>query len=546
VATTVFQVSLFSSYRFANESPVSDGRYHTMPFDDRFDPTNYFQKVQKDDNNLRVQLLSDFVPTLALYDCHDKFIKDIPFTSRTIQNASFLVYDAVPDYTGVAEGSYYLKLTYTDENSVVQDLRTSPLNVADDWEGTLLLEYTNTFNDKGVIFVNDDKSLLVFGFRIEASFDEYQPLSDDIDYIDQVHDSEVLNNTPYDNEKLYIGTDQVTGGAPDWAIKKMNLIFTLNKVAIDNQYYNRVDGSKFSPTRPDHGELINGANVRPTYWSIDIIPNLNFNLQQLNTGDIPTGDIIVIKKAWPLTPTVFTGSFSVAGVFTDNTNLIRLALWNNGLDAFDVLIGTTPGAQDIAKFEVTADLTNSLDIGHPFNSATTVYVTMPDGVNVKAYLDYNQYDSAAIDPIAPTSFGFKGMTMIYTEITEGDFALDFNIATGLGLRNYVGWALCDGQNDTQDRTGKYSRCWNKSLPLTRGTRTGNENSQLIQTEDQVGRHRHLTPNSNDASGYGKPATGDRPQEGPDMYTNYNRDTEAEPMDISPDSLEDVWIVKITD
>src|ERR1051325_3657510 len=235
MATTVFQVSPYSSYRFANEAGITDSRYHTVLFDDRFDPTNYFQKVQKNDTNLRVQLLSDFVPTLGLYDCHDKFIKNVAFTSRVITNASFLVYDAVPDYSDVPEGSYYLKLTYTDENDVLQDLRTSPLNVAEDWPGTLLLEYTNTYNDKGVIFVNEDKSLLVFGFRIEASFDEYQPLSADVDYIDQVYDSEVLNNTPYDNEKLYIGTDQATGGAPDWAIKKMNLIFTLNKVAIDNQ-----------------------------------------------------------------------------------------------------------------------------------------------------------------------------------------------------------------------------------------------------------------------------------------------------------------------
>src|ERR1700704_4274783 len=106
MATTVFQVTPYSSFRFVNENPAADPRYHTVLFDDRLDPTNYFQKIQKDDTNLRVQLLSDFVPILALYTCHDIFVKYIPFTSRAIQNATFLVYDAEPDFTDVDEGAY--------------------------------------------------------------------------------------------------------------------------------------------------------------------------------------------------------------------------------------------------------------------------------------------------------------------------------------------------------------------------------------------------------------------------------------------------------
>lgn len=572
MATTVFQITPYSSYRFVNENPAVDSRYHTVLFDNRFDPLNYKQKVQQDDNNLRVQLLSDFVPTLGLYDCHDKFIKNVAFTNRAIQNATFKVYDAVPDFSDVAEGAYYLKLTYTDENTTVQDLRTSPLNVAADWAGTLLLEYTNTFNDKGVIFVNDDNSLLVFGFRIEASFDEYQPMSDDVDYTDQVHDSEVLNNTPYDNEKLYIGTDQLTGGAPDWAIKKMSLIFTLNKVAVDNQYYNRVDGAKFTAVRPDHGVMIGGYNFRPTYWSIDIIPNQNFNLEQLTTGDVPAGDLIVIKKA-----IIFTGvaaSFSVAGKFTVNSNLIRLAIENNGLDLFTMLLGTSLGGHDIATIEVvnnpdtgTPDITGSYDIGHVFKVPQTVFVTVPGGVSLKVTFDYNQYDAPVLNPTTPTAGSSpKGSVAIYEEITPGDFVLDWDIGSGLGLRAWVGWCL-SGTNGTKDRSGKYSQGWNKTLPLTRGTEVGNSGNELTLTRDvlpaegiamfttdvNVTRGDTITEDSNVARANNS-STG--------IYLNYELSKgttgveptlgisaklgDGDPLPVAPDSWIDVWVVKITD
>jgi len=571
MATTVFQITPYSSFNLMRDGFTIDDRYHTVPFADRQDPTNYFQKIQKDDNNFRVQVLSDFTPTLRLYDCSDVFIKNVPFVSRVILNASFLVYDAVPDFSDVSEGAYYLKLTYTDESDTVQTYRTFMLNVAEDWPETLLLEYTNTFNDKGVLFVNDDNSLMVFGFRIESSFDEYQPLSADIDYIDQVYDTEVLNNTPYDNEKLYIGTDQVTGGAPDWAIKKMNLIFTLNKVAIDNQFYNRVEGSKFTPQRPDHGVLIDGLNVRPTYWSIDIIPNQNFNLQQFQTGVIPTGDIIVIKKAKIYDS--IAADFTATGLFTVNSNLIRLAVTNKNFDVFTIKLGTTAGDDDIANIEIvnnpetgTPDLTGSYDIGHTFTVPTDVFVSGIDGTNLKITFDWNQYDAPAITPVTPGGGVPKGTVTVYEEPTPGDFVLDWDIGTGLGLRAWVGWCL-SGTNGTKDRAGKYSQGWNKDEvgPSTRGTETGNANNLATIERSNlpaVGIHLFddavnntagdtITPTSNVARNRSAGGSSNydmlkgRPGVEPGMGLS-EKLGDGDPISIEPDSLIDVWVVKITD
>lgn len=544
MATNVFQITPYSSFRFVNEAGITDDRYHTLPFDERPDPLNYFQKIQKTDTNFRVQLLSDFVPTFQIFTCKDIFVKTVDFSTRTVVDATYLLYDAEVDFSDLDEGSYYGKLTYVDELTVLQDIRTSPLYIAEDHPETFLYQSTNTYNDKGVVFVNDDKSLMIFSIRVESSFDEFQPLSDDVGFVDQPYDVEVLNNTPYQNEKLYIYI------VPDWMIWKLNLYFTLNKVKVEQTYYARVEGNKFSPTRPDYGTLLPNGLLRPTFWSIDIIPNFNFNLEQINPGDTPTGEIVVIKKVWPLPPFTasFTASFTIAGVFKTFSNLIRVAITNTGLDEFTMKLGTTVGGDEIATLDVKPILTGSYDVGHNFSGVTTVHVTIPSGVNIKALFDYNQYDAPDITPPDAGITGSmpKGATLVYTELVIGDFALDWNVGTGLGQRAWTGWGLCDGQDGRPNRSNKYSRGWDKSQPDQRGQQVGNPGSLLVQSENQVGRHRHLTPNSNDANGFGKPATGDRPQEGPDMFTNYNTDVDPDPMDISPDSLYDVWVIKITD
>lgn len=545
--SNIFQITPYSSFRFVNENLNTDLRYNTLPFDDRRDDLNYHQKIRTNDTGFIMQCLSDFPVTFEIWETclgyDDQLVQTVPTTSQIIQDETFLAYTGSPDFSGFTEGTYYGKVTFIDENDFAQDYRTSPLAIAEDWTDTLLYEYTNTYNDKNVVFIDDNGDAIVFSFRVEGNFDEYQPSSDDVDYTDQTHDVEVLNNTPYDKEKNYIGTAPELGGIPDWAIKKANLIFTLNKVSIDGQYYSRVEGSAFTPVNRPTNQLL-----KPTFWSIDIIPNLNFNLGQLKTGDIPTGDIIVVRKAYPEQPPypTITGSFIVAGIFKINSNLIRIALTNTGGDVFTMLIGITLGGSEIRTFNITGDLTQSLHIEYLFNSTQTVYVSVPDGVNLKCIFEYSQYDVKPSNPPGASGVIPKGFTTVYTEVVDGDFALDFNVGTGLGMRDWTGWCL-SGTNGTPDRTGKYSRGWNRTIPSARGTNTGNADSSLELSAAQlpVNNIPFNIDYKGGSAGFPVLSTYTQGEGNPLGPININTGGEGDPIDISPDTLEDVWVVKLT-
>lgn len=474
-----FQISPFSSTRFVNENPVYDPSFNTRPFDDKIDGLDYFQPVQKNDSNFRVWLLSQFDDVaLSLHSCNDTQIKTVEFLpGPVIDGAPFLIYTAVVDFSDVAPGAYYLKLTYTDDNDTVQDLRSAPLDVDDLHENTLAYDYTNTYNDKGVVFINDDNSLVVFRVRVEGSIDEYQPSSDDVEYTDQYHDVDVLNNTPWDAHKNYIGTSH-QGGIPDWYIKKMNLIFTLNKVQIDGVLYAKVEGAKFTPTRPDSGYLRDGnILVRPTFWVIEIQPNDNFYQGQFSTSGKSNSDIIVIKKAKILDN--IGANFSVAGLFTVNSNLIRIAIVNKDQDAFVMNIGTTAGGAEIgsivAEIEPVSGVVpaiSSNDIGHPFEAPTEVFISGINGTNLKVTFDYNQYDAAPLNPAANGVGGFvKGTLYTYYERATGDFDQDWDIGSGQGRRDFLGCSLA-GFNGVPNRAGKYSRGFDHTVPSDRGQEIG--------------------------------------------------------------------------
>jgi hypothetical protein len=563
-----FQISPFSSTRFVNENPVYDPSFNTRPFDDAIDGLDYFQKVQKNDSNFRVWLLSAYDDVaLKLYTCDDKLFKTVELINGpVITDAPFLIYKGVVDFSDVDPGSYYLKLTYTDNTATIQDLRSAPLDVEELHEGTLAYDYTNTFNDKGVVFINDDNSLEVFRVRVEGSIDEYQPLSDDVEFIDQYHDIDVLNNTPYDQHKNYIGTSN-QGGIPDWLIKKMNLIFTLNKVQIDGVLFAKVEGSKFTPTRPDSGYLRNGnILVRPTFWVIEIQPNDNFFQGQFSTGPSSNSDIIVIKKA--KTFDNVGADFSVAGLFTDNTNLIRLAIINKNQDTFTLKLGTTAGGSEIATIVAEIDpvsgvvpLVSSNDIGHPFTAPTEVFISGINGTNLKLTFDYNQYDAAPINPPANGTGGFvKGTLYIYYERTPGDFALDWDAGSGQGKRDFLGCSLA-GFNGVPDRANKYSRGWDKTVPTDRGQEIGAPGNLiaiekanlpaegLAMFDNSVNTTRGDIPTTNsNVARSGNPPTG--------QYLNYEslkgragqeptlgltaKMGDGDHIDISPDSIADVY------
>jgi len=462
---------VLNGLRFANNNPST--AYNTIPFEDAVDLRSYPQKWQRNDV-CPIQLLFDFVPTLDIFTCDDIFVTNIPLTptANGVLDQTFQCYEGEIDFSTLAEGFYYGKLTYEDENETLQDYRTSPLDVADNHPGTSLIQYKNSQNDKGVIFDTG----IEFCLRIECNFDEFTPKAKKAQYEDQKYNGMLLNGIPYRTFVLYFGSTTTQGDStliPDWLVDKLNVIFTCDSVRIDGTYYIGIEGAEFKPYR------VGNSYPNDGYWSLEVQDVPNYDLSKYSSGTTPEGDLIVIKQA--KTYNNVAASFNVVGVFTDNMNLIRVAVWNYGLDTFIIKFGTSNGGNEIAQFTIDEDLTNSLDIGHVFNAAQTVYVTFTDlsgtvitGVNLKVIFDYNKYDAPVLNPTIGDGGKYpKGHFGYYYEVTPGDLGIHWNLATGLGQPDtkFENCAIV-GTNGIEDLTGMYIQVWDKDSLATFQTHIG--------------------------------------------------------------------------
>lgn len=362
----------------------------------------------------------------------------------------------------------------------IQDWRTSPLDVEIGHPGTLLYEVTNTVNDKGVIFVKSDGSLLVVNCRVHGMLRSPTPLTDSEDYEDQYDNLEQLDSIPSENWTNLIGNSHanVTNyfQLPWWKIQKFNLLYSLNKVLIDGQPFAKISGAEFKPFRVDN-QLNEDA-----YWSIDIQPNSAYPSEQYQTGDTPEGDYVLIYKARNFDNV--SANFSMSGVFNDKTNLIKIILYNKGLHAFVLKIGTTDGGSEIKTVNIPGILKNPILIEYPFNIPSVLFLSGLSGTSCDITVVWDDFLAPNVTPPAPVTRFAKNTLYWFVENVPDSFEQEFDITTGLGIvgSEHEGCVLA-GTNDTLSIEELIVRGWDRTMPLLRETSIGADS--VILTPDNI-------------------------------------------------------------
>lgn len=492
IGTKWFEISPYFSFRWVDNNLVSS--YNTKPLESETDCLSYQQPIQcggggYQSDTGQIQLTSDFVPTCRLYSIDNVFIKDIALTpiDPPIMGKTFICYNGEVDFSDVDPGEYYGKITFTDDDEVVHVWCTSLLDVQIYHDGTQLFEVTNLTNEKSVVFVNPDLTTLVIKHRVGSKIRLPLPKSDSSDFEDQYNELTQEQSVPY-----IIYTQLLYGSngflLPTWVIEKINLLYSLDQVLIDGQPFTKVSNADFKPTRSDIGQ-------QPGWWEVDIQPNDSYPSDEFITGTAPDGEYIVIKKQ--ITFLAQSANFACNGIFNARKNLIRIAIVNNGEEAVTVKVGTAENDATYGILVLPADGTDSIDIGKLFKVATTVWVSGIAGANLDVTFDYNDYAAPNVPPPNPVTLFAKNTLYYFDEIVPGSFAVEFDVATGLGRvgTDHEGCVLADGRNGTPNRIGKLVRVWNalEVLPAaTRGTDVGSNTINL--TENQLPEHTHLIAN----------------------------------------------------
>jgi len=559
-----------------NENPVIDPRFNNRSIDELVDESGYCQPWQTNDINVRVQVFTPYSDdTLGLYKFYtDVLVQDVPLVpiNPPLLGQPFVCMNGLPDFSDIGTGLFYLKYTYTDENNVVQDIRSNPLNIQTKQPNTLLYQASNNKNDKDTIFLNADGSPVIFSYRVEAKIRE--PLAKNASelYADQYQSLTNENYIPYDAYTNYIGIGQKmflssypTSGIPYWVVKLFNFVYSLDNVRIENDYFVST-GEEFKPTRPT------GQINEDGYWGIAIQPAYQKNYQQYKTGIAPSSTFKVIELSKDYIGN--TGNITIAGLFKDGIELVGVALNNKGGDAITMVISTNPDysnpiatlvfpAHDPDSTEVDQD-GHSDNVRHLFTAVRTLYVSGLTATNCDIHFRYIDYNAPNyVPPDNGTKF-VQNVLYPWVPYSEGGYAFSdcFTVATGLGVvgSDFENCVLA-GISGTPDMTKKLPLGWNRTSDGTLGVRTGTPNNLLTQLASQVGMHRHALVNLDTgttqlsgllqyitafftrggiARNYAMQYSGTSPNAGSSSYQIDETGhivTETDPMDITPDSIQ---------
>lgn len=459
----VFRIPTLNPLPFYNPNLVVPSEYNNRPFADRIGEDCYHIKRQRTDTAVKLQIISDYnTVDLNFYQLESRNLAlNVPFTAIgvPITGATFKGYEATIDFSDLAEDIYYGEITYTDEDDNVITWRTPPIDVKNYHADTILFEYKDVVNRLGVIFDTG----IEFNFRVEGLLRNYQPSSSDEDYVDQKYNSISLNSIPYRVFDLYIGAFGVQQ-YPDWLIEKLNFIFACKLKKIEGEYYNKADGAKFEVTRPDQKD-------DRGYPKITVIQDENLGIQEYKTGDEPVGDLIVVRRSYKVGDNISTNQ-TVAGVFTDNTTLCRIDLWNYGSHAFTLIVDD--GTDELGRFEIDGNnLTEALELVKVFNSPKDINLTGISGTDLKIYLVYDKLDAPVLNPTGGGGEYLPKTIYTYYEMAPGDVDNDWNVATGEGAvgTQFEGCVML-GTNGTDDITDMVLINWDRTNPATLQTAIG--------------------------------------------------------------------------
>jgi hypothetical protein len=202
----------------------------------------YKQKWQNDDI-LKLQFKSDFTPI----NIQVRNSKGLIVLS---EECSILRVIGTNIYTQAQIAFDFFELgTYTLEvlagDPVLITLVSEPFQIAQNWPNTLLINYSNSFNNN-ILW----ETGITMNFRVEGVIPFDSPSSLRTVYVDQPQSDVTVKGIPYRVFKLYIGAGYGPT-VPPWVIDKLEEIIDQNTVTYDGKGFAPVDAATWQTNKID-------------------------------------------------------------------------------------------------------------------------------------------------------------------------------------------------------------------------------------------------------------------------------------------------------
>lgn len=196
--------------------------------------SRYYQQVFQIDDLIVIQCQSDNPVTGRLLNTDTNVSSVITPHTFAIDGITVYDFELIP-YVG----NYIFILT---ENNITE-YHSIPFCLLDEVEDSIKLTYSHRRNEFDTYFVNPDTlqtTLFDIRFKGQLQYRDYEMLVEDEQFRTQDYDPVLMSSSPYHNEILTIGDRD---GVPVGMGIKVNLIFSLSHVLINQKPYVRVQGA---------------------------------------------------------------------------------------------------------------------------------------------------------------------------------------------------------------------------------------------------------------------------------------------------------------
>lgn len=198
-----------------------------------------YKQIWQTNDILKLQFKSDFSPIrLQLKDSKGLAVLSQEMSLlRTIGTDLYFEDQIAFDF--IAPGTYTLEVLGGDPAIIT--LVSEPFQLAENWPYSILINYSNAFNNN-ILW----ETGITMNFRVNGVIPFDSAASVRTVYVDQPGSEKTVKGIPYRLFNFYVGNN---GGIPAWVVDKLEEIFDQTEVFLDGKGFAPVGDAKFQTTK---------------------------------------------------------------------------------------------------------------------------------------------------------------------------------------------------------------------------------------------------------------------------------------------------------
>lgn len=302
---------------------------------------------------------------IDMVDCKGILIQNYPgnvsLSNFLINSIAYNILQFDTDTIALPIGRFFFIINYTvTGNPNTYKLISEPQEVVAELKPSILLKYSNSFNEFNTIFKTSFGSFFSqhFFLRVEGRVISEKPNSIRQTYEDQRLDLTLLSAKPFDTWRFKFGSGL---GIPEWMGAKINMAISCNNVTVDSIQFTFID---------DLAKKASGYYTRYLYEIVARYKEVKY-VKQFFVPEVPGGLAFILPDGTE--GVAYNFNYTITGNQPFSLGTLTKPAWLNVVISGDQLIFSgTPAAGDVGTgITVSIEVINSVG-NHVFSDTIDI------------------------------------------------------------------------------------------------------------------------------------------------------------------------------